>query len=430
MMTSRIAIQSIVFGTLSQSTNADWNPASSVSLCPPSHNGFLPLPGCTSYINCWGGTLQYKITCPEGLLYDENRGYCHDSVKCNVLNDAGNPTLVIDVVSDVVCPDYHSGRLGVDDCSAYVDCVNGFEVGRERCDEGTMYSTSTENCERDVTECSSIVSMGDAVKEGNGCGEGQCFTADGECAEFASCFIDPCESIPCNDNEICEASYCGGCDAVCSLQLNVAPQLIDDSGMYLPEKDDGSLVVKSSDVPKLIDDSGMWPIATMPTGGTEKVPDIALENVQPAPSTMTTAATATATKTTVPTVLEITSPGQFYPDWEGRSCNPKDDNAIAKVGQWYSYYPSIFNCCVANFLSDLQTFKACLDFDIETLEPPQQEGGLKGTKVKYYPNWDENTCNQEDGSTPEWVKSTLKGKKYLCCFEFFKWAFSACMKDA
>jgi len=104
-------------------------------------------------------------------LYDENRGYCHDSVKCNVLNDAGNPTLVIDVVSDVVCPDYHSGRLGVDDCSAYVDCVNGFEVGRERCDEGTMYSTSTENCERDVTECSSIVSMGDAVKEGNGCGE-------------------------------------------------------------------------------------------------------------------------------------------------------------------------------------------------------------------------------------------------------------------
>lgn len=189
-------------------------------------------------------------------------------------------------------------------------------------------------------------------------------------------------------------------------------------------------MVKSSDVPKLIDDSGMWPIATMPTGGTEKVPDIALENVQPAPSTMTTAATATATKTTVPTVLEITSPGQFYPDWEGRSCNPKDDNAIAKVGQWYSYYPSIFNCCVANFLSDLQTFKACLDFDIETLEPPQQEGGLKGTKVKYYPNWDENTCNQEDGSTPEWVKSTLKGKKYLCCFEFFKWAFSACMKDA
>jgi hypothetical protein len=50
----------------------------------------------------------------------------------------------------------------------------------------------------------------------NSCPEGQCLDPDGGCQNKVECFIDPCDVNDCGDGEVCEANYCGGCNAICS----------------------------------------------------------------------------------------------------------------------------------------------------------------------------------------------------------------------
>ena len=48
------------------------------------------------------------------------------------------------------------------------------------------------------------------------CDIGECPSPNGTCAGEVSCFVNPCDvSNDCEEDEICEANYCGGCHAVC-----------------------------------------------------------------------------------------------------------------------------------------------------------------------------------------------------------------------
>lgn len=54
-----------------------------------------------------------------------------------------------------MCPNNHSGRLSIDDCIGYVDCMDGIEIDRKTCTDDTLYSANTLNCEPEdaVIEC-------------------------------------------------------------------------------------------------------------------------------------------------------------------------------------------------------------------------------------------------------------------------------------
>ena len=48
------------------------------------------------------------------------------------------------------------------------------------------------------------------------CDIGECISPNGTCAGEVSCFVDPCDvNDDCEEDEICQANYCGGCHAVC-----------------------------------------------------------------------------------------------------------------------------------------------------------------------------------------------------------------------
>jgi hypothetical protein len=48
-----------------------------------------------------------------------------------------------------------------------------------------------------------------------GCDNGYCADFEGVCQEVQSCFVDPCEFTSCEDGQVCESNYCGGCNARC-----------------------------------------------------------------------------------------------------------------------------------------------------------------------------------------------------------------------
>ncbi|KAL7509689.1 hypothetical protein ACHAXN_006675 [Cyclotella atomus] len=68
-------------------------------------------------------------------------------------------TAATTLASAETCPAAYNGRLAINECHGYIDCMNGFEVNRANCQDDMLYSSSTENCESSdlVTECSVIV---------------------------------------------------------------------------------------------------------------------------------------------------------------------------------------------------------------------------------------------------------------------------------
>ncbi len=134
----------------------------SVAPCPPDFSGFIPLENCTSYMYCWNGEFYYDISCPDGLKYDDKLGYCdlEEFVACTpetlVSNVFPNVDSSTDIISDASCPNFHHGRVSVENCTGYVNCVNGFETERVMCAEGQFYDIKSNSCEDSsiVSECS------------------------------------------------------------------------------------------------------------------------------------------------------------------------------------------------------------------------------------------------------------------------------------
>eukprot|EP00986_Skeletonema_menzelii_P002915 scaffold844_cov142-Skeletonema_menzelii.AAC.6 len=62
------------------------------------------------------------------------------------------------------------------------------------------------------------------AQDTNPCPAGQCLNINGECRVEVRCFMDSCDSNPCNEDEACTPNYCGGCDRICSaLAINPSP---------------------------------------------------------------------------------------------------------------------------------------------------------------------------------------------------------------
>ena len=77
-----------------------------------------------------------------------------------------------------------------------------------------------------ITETTSV--DGTEVVEINLCPQGQCLNPDGQCELEVACFVDPCDVNlnSCQDDEVCAANYCGGCNAIC---LNSTEVIVSDT---------------------------------------------------------------------------------------------------------------------------------------------------------------------------------------------------------
>ena len=355
----------------------------------------------------------------------------------------------VDIISDASCLNNHSGRLSVDNCHGYVDCMNGFEIDRSECEEGTLFSMRTENCEpEDSVVCPRRANENPGTGQNPSspnCGDRQCVTPDGSCGVLHQCLIDPCEMTRCEENEECVASFCGGCHATCTLKLNVIDQVINDGDITTrpPARTTEAPIITTkmpsqTTTPVLIDDGGAW----VPDDGSHTVstsPQIVYDDhdaVAPQSTTTVTptenadADTTVAPQTTKENVVVDPTPAEstqvYVPSWTDHTCVAAEASdkkgRLLRGSSWKSAYATQYECCVKNFMYSLDLFESCVGFDLETLEP-SSDGDQD-----YYPVWrNEQKCKASDGSEDEWMQTTFRPKKYLCCFEYFKWNFDNCL---
>ena len=124
--------------------------------------------------------------CPVGQCLDPN-GECQGEFQCFV-----NPC----EVQSTPCADGQT-------CHANY-CGGCFDV----CLSDVMTTSPTNNG----------MSTTDPIIITDNCLNNQCLDPDGNCTSEVQCFADPCDVAPadlCSDGEVCEASYCGGCHAIC-----------------------------------------------------------------------------------------------------------------------------------------------------------------------------------------------------------------------
>ena len=242
------------------------------------------------------------------------------------------------VSTSKACPAQHSGRLPINDCRGYVDCMSGVEIDRAICQASTLYSAKTENCEpkESVGECT-VMRVATATTE--------------------------------------------------------APVVIDDGGMWVPDTGSGtsstfpqivrdgpdSVAIWSTttpaktttEVPSIANDEGTW-IEDNSTPSTPQVVYDGPDAVAPLPSTVSAGTSttpilvydgtdATAIWSTTESAEPLSTASEYYtPDRDNGTCIPVDAIEIADKSKnnkrhlrsvWDRYYSTKDACC------DLFNFK-------------------------------------------------------------------------
>lgn len=183
----------------------------------------------------FSGPCSSDSQCQDGLVCHVNSKKCI----CNTATNEGCSNGAICGVSEnVFCP--ATGCIPTCHCDVNNDVggENGCKVGqvcREPCamaDAGVMCfdDEKTRDCEQMGANMACKVNRegvigggcveqvkGDIIPnlEGIGCAKGFCEDFAGNCQAELSCFIDPCEGKSCNDGQICQSNYCGGCSSRC-----------------------------------------------------------------------------------------------------------------------------------------------------------------------------------------------------------------------
>jgi hypothetical protein len=99
----------------------------------------------------------------------------------------------------------------------WLDHMKGYESGEACCDgyfgEGIPCEI-VDKC-KGQEETGTISTAAVSNLDVAGCSEGFCENFDGVCQPEISCFVDPCASKECENGQVCESNYCGGCHAKC-----------------------------------------------------------------------------------------------------------------------------------------------------------------------------------------------------------------------
>lgn len=238
------------------------------------------------------------------------------------------------VVNDA-CPDSHSGRLSIDECHGYIDCMNGVEIDRALCHDGMLYSAYTENCEAadTVTECNAELQA----------------TRPATTTNVPVLIDDSGMWVPDSSRTSStqpQVVYDGN-DAVAVFSTTAAikttpeaPVIADDEGTWVPES------TETSTTPHVVNDGSdvIAPSTTVPAGD--------MVNTTPRIVYDGTDATAIWSTTQDPESTQSAVQENYQPNRAKNTCIPVDSNAPNRKRNlrrlpsiWEGIYPTKDECC-------------------------------------------------------------------------------------
>lgn len=254
-----------------------------------------------------------------------------------------------------LCPDHSRGRLATEDCKGYVDCINGVEIDSASCDEGTLYSSSTENCEdEDLVSC--MNSLNGDVAFALATDTPSTVTKTPMIADDGDMWIEDTRTSSSNT----PISHDGpDTSAVSTTAVNIeteSPLLIDDKDTWIQDE------TETASTEQLVND-GLDAVAPWSTPAPPV--DIA-ETTTPAVASDGPDATAIWSTTELPSTPSAID--QFYtPNRSQNICTPVDQNVVnGKTRKrflrsvWDALYPTKDDCC-AVFLFNEKHYDSCVN---------------------------------------------------------------------
>lgn len=286
-----------------------------------------------------------------------------------------------------LCPVGFTGFLvASSDCKKYVSCLDGELKDEIICPEGQLYDMEKEGCvDESSAHCRGIV-----VNNENTAAQ-----IDIVSDELCSTVITGLQGLP----------DCLGF-AVCDEGFMVQLVQCDEGSMYDASVEDCS-----------VEKTECGPVKTESTD----------TQVKTTATTDEPAGKVTATDEPTEKVTANESTGKFYPNWASKKCDEKNSNHPG-LGLHYDYYDNLVACCSRNFISSIDQLESCIGstleefFGGESAEQLPEDSG-------FIPNWGSNSCvvQKVEGASAQWMKDTLRSKKWECCFEYLSWDLFNCM---
>ena len=145
---------------------ADWKAtdedlSSTNNYCPAEYTGRAPTSGCSGYVNCVYGEPTSAAECQSSTSFDSKTQMCVAGMtECKLLVEVtegmseemiqmeGEPGAEPDdrIVFPRDCSGKFTGKAAINDCAGYIDCVDGAEIARYNCTQGTLFDRNIGLC--------------------------------------------------------------------------------------------------------------------------------------------------------------------------------------------------------------------------------------------------------------------------------------------
>jgi len=135
--------------------------SSTNNYCPAEYTGRAPTSGCSGYVNCVYGEPTSAAECQSSTSFDSKTQMCVAGMtECKLLVEVtegmseemiqmeGEPGAEPDdrIVFPRDCSGKFTGKAAINDCAGYIDCVDGAEIARYNCTQGTLFDRNIGLC--------------------------------------------------------------------------------------------------------------------------------------------------------------------------------------------------------------------------------------------------------------------------------------------
>eukprot|EP00985_Skeletonema_marinoi_P018515 scaffold10366_cov111-Skeletonema_marinoi.AAC.3 len=137
--------------------------SSTNNYCPAEYTGRAPTSRCSGYVNCVYGEPTSAAECQSLTSFDSKTQMCVAAMtECKLLVEVtegmseemiqmeGEPGAETEDSLRIVfprdCSGKFTGKAAINDCAGYIDCVDGAEIARYNCTQGTLFDRNIGLC--------------------------------------------------------------------------------------------------------------------------------------------------------------------------------------------------------------------------------------------------------------------------------------------
>lgn len=138
--------------------------ADGTNYCPDDYDGRAPVYMCAGYVNCENGKYISGAQCQYGTKFDTDTQMCVSTVKdCNLLVEVDETQMMQEMIQmqeatgttkeeaeRIVYPEEcygtFTGKLAIQQCTGYIQCQDGKEVGKYMCEPGLIFDRDLGVC--------------------------------------------------------------------------------------------------------------------------------------------------------------------------------------------------------------------------------------------------------------------------------------------